>query len=77
MPTPVDRLLMFGALNWIAHWYRPAGPLDAVQLAAEAERFFLRTPVAPARDVSSQRAGRSRSATPRSVRGSRAARRES
>jgi AcrR family transcriptional regulator len=47
MPTRVDRLLMFGALNWIAHWYRPGGPLDVAQLTADAERFFLRT--APAR----------------------------
>jgi hypothetical protein len=37
---------MFGALNWIAHWYRPGGALDAAQLAREAERFFLRTPPA-------------------------------
>jgi AcrR family transcriptional regulator len=43
MPTRVDRLLMFGALNWIAHWYRPGGPLDVAELAADAERFFLRT----------------------------------
>jgi AcrR family transcriptional regulator len=42
-PTPVDRLLMFGALNWIAHWYRGGGPLDVAQLVDEAERFFLRT----------------------------------
>jgi hypothetical protein len=41
-PTRLDRLFMFGALNWIAHWYRPGGALDAVQLAEEAERFFLR-----------------------------------
>jgi len=68
---------MFGALNWIAHWYRPAGPLDAVQLAAEAERFFLRTPAAPPRDASAPRAGRARAARPRSVRGGRASRRES
>jgi len=47
-PTRLDRLFMFGALNWIAHWYRPGGALDAAQLALEAERFFLRTP--PARD---------------------------
>ena len=47
-PTRLDRLFMFGALNWIAHWYRPGGALDAAQLAREAERFFLRTP--PARD---------------------------
>jgi len=45
-PTRLDRLFMFGALNWIAHWYRPGGALDAAQLAREAERFFLRTPTA-------------------------------
>jgi hypothetical protein len=49
LPTRVDRLLMFGALNWIAHWYRPRGALDVVQLVAEAERFFLRTPAPRAR----------------------------
>lgn len=43
-PTRVDRLLMFGALNWIAHWYRPRGRLDVPQLAGECVRFFLRTP---------------------------------
>lgn len=43
-PTSTDRLLMFGALNWIAHWYRSDGPLDVSQLAEEAERFCLRTP---------------------------------
>jgi hypothetical protein len=44
MPTHVDRLLMFGALNWIAHWYRPQGRLAVADLAEEASRFFLRTP---------------------------------
>ncbi len=43
-PTRIDRLLMFGALNWIAHWYRPDGPLDPATIAAEAERFMLRAP---------------------------------
>jgi AcrR family transcriptional regulator len=43
-PTRVDRLLMFGALNWIAHWYRPDGDLDVTELTEEAVRFFLRTP---------------------------------
>jgi len=43
-PTRVDRLLMFGALNWVAHWYRPGGALDVAQLAREAEQFCLRTP---------------------------------
>jgi TetR/AcrR family transcriptional regulator, cholesterol catabolism regulator len=42
-PTRLDRLLMFGALNWIAHWFRRDGELDADGVAAEAERFFLRT----------------------------------
>jgi AcrR family transcriptional regulator len=41
--TRIDRLMMFGALNWIAHWYRSDGPLDVAQLAEEAERFCLRT----------------------------------
>ena len=57
MPTRVDRLLMFGALNWIAQWYRPGGPLDATQLAAEAETFFLRTP-SPRRQAASAAARR-------------------
>jgi hypothetical protein len=43
-PTRADRLLMFGALNWIAHWYRPSGALGIGELADEAVRFFLRTP---------------------------------
>jgi TetR/AcrR family transcriptional regulator, cholesterol catabolism regulator len=42
-PTRIDRLLMFGALNWMAHWYRPNGPFDVAQLAEEAESFILRT----------------------------------
>ena len=35
---------MFGALNWIAHWYRRGGRLGIGELADEAVRFFLRTP---------------------------------
>lgn len=42
--TRLDRLFMFGALNWVAQWYRPGGTLDAAEIATEAERFFLRTP---------------------------------
>jgi AcrR family transcriptional regulator len=52
LPTRVDRLMMFGALNWIVQWYRPRGPLSVAQLVDEAEKFFLRTPArrpAPAR----------------------------
>lgn len=44
LPTRVDHLLMFGALNWIAHWYRNRGALDVDELADECVRFFLRTP---------------------------------
>jgi len=55
-PTRVDRLLMFGALNWIAHWYRPGGPLDVGQLAEDAERFFLRTPAPRAPKGAARRA---------------------
>jgi AcrR family transcriptional regulator len=49
MPTRADRLLMFGALNWIAHWYRNRGALDIDELTDECVRFFLRTPVPAAR----------------------------
>jgi AcrR family transcriptional regulator len=76
LPTPVDRLFMFGALNWVAHWYRPDGPLDAAQLAAAAERFCLRTPPDGARAASPARAGRPPSARSRSGRGARPARRK-
>ncbi len=51
-PSRADRLLMFGALNWIAHWYRPGGELDVPSLVEEAVRFLLRTSeprAAPAR----------------------------
>jgi AcrR family transcriptional regulator len=43
LPTRADHLLMFGALNWIAHWYRSRGPLDVEQLTDECVTFFLRT----------------------------------
>ncbi len=49
-PTRADHLLMFGALNWIAHWYRRSGPLDVEQLTDDCVTFFLRTlEPAPAR----------------------------
>jgi AcrR family transcriptional regulator len=40
--TRIDALLLFGALNWMARWYDPEGPLSVDQLAEEAVRFFLR-----------------------------------
>jgi AcrR family transcriptional regulator len=57
-PTRVDRLLMFGALNWMAHWYRPDGPFDVAELADEAERFFLRSPRARAKPAARPRVAR-------------------
>jgi len=42
--TRIDALLLFGALNWIARWYQPAGPLGVDALAGECVRFFLRPP---------------------------------
>jgi TetR/AcrR family transcriptional regulator, cholesterol catabolism regulator len=43
MPTRFDRLLMFGALNWSAQWYKP-GRTSLEELAAQAVQFILRTP---------------------------------
>jgi len=53
--TSIDALLLFGALNWIARWYRPDGPLDVDALAAECVQFFLRAP--PPRRKSARAAG--------------------
>lgn len=46
MPTHVDRLFLFGALNWTAQWYRPNEKLSIEQLAERAITFCLRTPEA-------------------------------
>ncbi len=43
MPTRFDRLLMFGALNWTAQWYKPQPGASLDELAAHAVRFVLRT----------------------------------
>ena len=43
MPTHVDRLFLFGALNWTAQWYRPGQTLSIEQLAERAITFCLRT----------------------------------
>lgn len=43
MPTRFDRLLMFGALNWTAQWYKPDGGGSLAELAEHAVRFILRT----------------------------------
>lgn len=41
-PTPVDRLMMFGALNWVVQWYQATGPLSFDELADYAVQFLLR-----------------------------------
>lgn len=46
MPTRFDRLLMFGALNWTAQWYKP-GRTSLEDVAAQAVQFILRTPPRP------------------------------
>lgn len=43
MPTRLDRLLMFGALNWTAQWYKPGAGGGLDELAEQAVRFLLRT----------------------------------
>jgi len=45
-PTAVDRLLMFGALNWSAQWYQTGAGLSIDELADQAVLFLLRTPAA-------------------------------
>jgi hypothetical protein len=60
LPTRIDRLLMFGALNWMAQWYRPRGPLDVKQLVDDAERFLLRTPARRAHRGTARRRGQPR-----------------
>ncbi|WP_019451732.1 TetR/AcrR family transcriptional regulator [Cupriavidus sp. BIS7] len=45
-PTAVDRLMMFGALNWSAQWYQTGAGLSIDELADQAVLFMLRTPAA-------------------------------
>ena len=42
-PTPIDRLLMFGALNWIIQWYKTKAGLSFDVLVEHAVTFSLRT----------------------------------
>jgi AcrR family transcriptional regulator len=44
MPTRFDRLLMFGAMNWSAQWYKPGAGVTLEELARHTVRFILRTP---------------------------------
>lgn len=45
MPTKIDKLLMFGTLNWTAQWYRRNSGMSIEELAEQAVQFILRTPV--------------------------------
>lgn len=61
-PTRIDALLLFGALNWMARWYRPGGRYGLDALTEECVRFFLRParakprrPAAPRRRAAGRR----------------------
>lgn len=43
MPTRLDRLLVFGALNWTVQWYRAGAGISIEELAEQAVSFILRT----------------------------------
>ena len=43
MPTKLDRLLLFGALNWTAQWYRAGAGVGIEELAEQAVQFLLRS----------------------------------
>ncbi|MFZ6871257.1 TetR/AcrR family transcriptional regulator [Undibacterium sp. Di27W] len=43
MPTHLDKLLMFGTLNWTAQWYRRGSGISIDELAEQAMQFILRT----------------------------------
>jgi TetR/AcrR family transcriptional regulator, cholesterol catabolism regulator len=43
LPGKLDRLLLFGSLNWTAQWYRGGVGLSVEQLAEHAVSFLLRT----------------------------------
>ena len=47
--TRLARLLLFGAINWSAQWYRRDARLSLDQIAAEAVRLFLHSDVARTR----------------------------
>ena len=43
-PTTLDRLFLFGALNWTTQWFRPGAGISIEDLADQAVQFLLRTP---------------------------------
>lgn len=43
MPTPIDRLMMFGSMNWVVQWYKVRGGLSLDALTDHTVAFLLRT----------------------------------
>lgn len=43
MPTKLDRLFLFGALNWTTQWYRAGAGITIEELADQAVLFILRS----------------------------------
>lgn len=43
-PTQLDRLFLFGMLNWTVQWYRPDAGLGLDELTDQALQFLLRSP---------------------------------
>ncbi|MEW9899494.1 TetR/AcrR family transcriptional regulator [Chitinivorax sp. PXF-14] len=46
MPTRIDRLMVFGALNWMAQWYKQDGRMSLDELVDQALVFFMRSEAA-------------------------------
>jgi len=42
--SPIGRLFVFGALNWVARWYCPHGSLSIDAIADRAVEFFIGPP---------------------------------
>ena len=43
MPAKLDRLFLFGTLNWTTQWYRPGSGTSIEELADQVVGFLLRT----------------------------------
>lgn len=43
MPTKLDKLLLFGTLNWTTQWFRPGAGVSIEELADQTVRFLLRS----------------------------------
>ena len=43
MPTKLDRLFLFGTLNWTTQWFRDGAGISIEQLTEQVLSFLLRT----------------------------------